>query len=451
MKSLKFLLALLLASCILEPQYSTPRSPISLESTTDTFKIPFTDFFQDDKMRHIIQLAVDNNKDLEIAMLNVETAMETFNVKRADIFPTLSINGTNTIQGVPSAFASFTPKNIYRANISMLAFELDFFGRVRSLKKVAKQNFLATQMAQNVVRSSVISQTANAYLQLIADSNSLEITQSAIANQKRKVEILRHRKENGRALATDILAEEMVLETMIIAMDGYRKVIEQDTHALMLLTGEFDVEKLEPYFKNVAISSVKINEKLLANIPSSVLLQRSDITQAELKLKAANANIGAARAAFFPTISLTAGTFGYASRELSTLMAGQSWAFTPQISIPIFNGGRNRANLNIAKIQKKTEIANYEKAIQTAFREFLDASTNYKFAVNSLEHGESLVTMSEKNQSITAMQQELGTTDSIAVLNATIKLLQAKQVLANQQKERLASVVVVYKTMGFAS
>ncbi len=451
MKNLKFLLVLLLASCILEPQYSTPKSPISLELSTDNFKIPFSDFFQDDKMRHIIQLAVDNNKDLEIAMLNVETAMETFNVKRADIFPTLSLNGTNTIQGVPSAFASFTPKNIYRANISMLAFELDFFGRVRSLKKVAKQNFLATQMAQNVVRSSVISQTANAYLQLIADSNSLEITQSAIANQKRKVEILRHRKENGRALATDILAEEMALETMIIAMEGYRKVIERDTHALMLLTGEFDAEKLEPYFKNVAISSVKINEKLLANIPSSVLLQRSDITQAELKLKAANANIGAARAAFFPTISLTAGTLGYASRELSTLMAGQSWAFTPQISIPIFNGGRNRANLNIAKIQKKTEIANYEKAIQTAFREFLDASTNYKFAVNSLEHGENLVRMNEKNQSITAMQQELGTTDSIAVLNTTIKLLQAKQVLANQQKERLASVVVVYKSMGFAN
>ena len=451
MKFLKFILLLLLASCVLEPKYSTPKIPVELSESTQPFQIKFADFFSDEKMRHIIELAVEHNKDIELASFNVETAMQTFNVKRADLFPTLSLNASDAAQGAPPAFTAFTPQNTYRANITLSAFELDFFGRLRSLKKAARQSFLATKEAQILMKSSIIAQTANAYLQLIADSNSLEITKNAIAEQEKKLNLLRQRKENGRASNVDILSEEITLETMKSSKTAYQKLTDQDLHLLMLLTGEFNEEKLKPYFAKVQIAGVKINEKLLANIPSSVLLQRPDIRQAELKLMAANANIGAVRAAFFPTISLTTATYGYTSRELSSLLSSQSWGFTPQISIPIFNMGRNRANLNIAKLQKKTEIVNYEKAIQTAFREFLDASTNYKSSNTQLEHSQNIVKMNEKMRGILEVQRAAGITDSIVLANASIKFLQARQLLVSQQKEKLANMVVIYKTMGFAN
>ena len=450
MKIAKFIPLLLLASCLLEPKYSTPKSPVELQSSLETLQIKFVDFFSDDKMRHIIELAVKHNKDIELASINVETAMQTFNVKRADLFPTISLNAMDVAQGAPPAFAAFTPQNTYRANIALSAFELDFFGRLRSLKKSARQSFLATQKVQTLVKSSIVAQTANAYLQLVADSNSVEITQNAIVEQETKLNLLRQRRENGRASNVEIIAEEITLETMLSSKALYQKLVNQDLHLLMFLTGEFDETKLKPYFAKIAITSVKINEKLLANIPSSALLQRPDIKQAEFKLIAANANIGAARAVFFPTISLTTAAYGYTSRELSSLFNSQSWGFTPQISVPIFNMGRNRANLNIAKLQKKTEIANYEKAIQTAFREFLDASTNYKTSNIQVEHSQNIVQMNEKMQGILETQRATGITDSIVLSNASIRLLQSKQLLVNQQKEQLANMVVIYKTMGLA-
>ena len=451
MKIAKFIPLFLLASCLFEPKYSTPKSPVELKSSSDNLQIKFADFFNDDKMRHIIELAITHNKDIELASINVETAMQTFNVKRADLFPTISLNAMDSAQGAPPAFAAFTPQNTYRANIALSAFELDFFGRLRSLKKSARQSFLATNEAQTLMKSSIIAQTANAYLQLVADSNSLEITQNAIVEQETKLNFLRQRRDNGRASNVEILAEEITLETMRSSKALYQKLVTQDLHLLMLLTGEFNEEKLKPYFAKIAITSVKINAKLLANVSSNALLQRPDIKQAEFKLMAANANIGAARAAFFPTISLTTGTFGYTSRELSSLMDSQSWGFTPQISIPIFNMGRNRANLNIAKLQKKTEIINYEKAIQIAFREFLDASANYKASNIQLEHSQNIVKMNEKMQGILENQRAMGITDSIILANASIKLLQARQLLVSQQKEKLANMVVIYKTMGFAT
>ena len=265
MKIAKFIPLLLLASCLLEPKYSTPKSPVELQSSSETLQIKFADFFNDDKMRHIIELAVEHNKDIELASINVETAMQTFNVKRADLFPTISLNAMDVAQGAPPAFAAFTPQNTYRANIALSAFELDFFGRLRSLKKSARQNFLAMQQVQTLVKSSIIAQTANAYLQLVADSNSVEIIQNAIVEQETKLNLLRQRRENGRASNVEIIAEEITLETMLSSKALYQKLVNQDLHLLMFLTGEFDEAKLKPYFAKIAITSVKINEKLHMN------------------------------------------------------------------------------------------------------------------------------------------------------------------------------------------
>ncbi len=448
---MKFIITILLSlliSCSLEPKYITPKSPIPLnDSGGDTFQIKFIDFFQNDEIKAIVNIALQNNKDIQLASVNIETAIETFNVKRADLLPSFGIVASDAAQGAPPAFAAFTPKNTYRSNITLTTFELDFFGKLRNLKKSAKQSYLATSEARNVVMTLIVSQTVNAYLQLIADKQSIGITQNAMQEQRNKLLILQQRYENGHISNAELIAEKIVLETMKASETSYQRLFAQDLHLLMLLTASFDEKKLKPYFENIQIDEVKFNVKSLINIPSSALLNRPDIKQAEFKLKAMNANIGVARAAFFPSILLT-GNYGYTSRDFTTLFDNSSWAFTPQVNIPIFTAGRNMANLSIAKLQKKTEIINYEKAIQVAFREFLDASSNYQNSNIQLVNYQNIVELNEQMHKIVKHKMADGITDSIILANSSIQLLSSKQNLVNQKKESLASTVAIYKSLG---
>lgn len=443
---------ILLASCTLAPKYKTPTTPVTLQTSANPSKtkittIPWKEFFKSPELQNIIQLALDNNRDLKIANLKIEAAQETHNVTRANLLPNISAIGSKTQQGVPSAFAAFTPKTQYRANLSLASYELDFFGRLRSLKKSALEDFLATKEAKNIIEISLIAETANTYAQFLSDSKILEIAALAVEAHQQKYNFTNSKYNNGVASKLDFLYAKTLLEKAKMNKANYEKIVSKDKSTLMLLTGVFD-EKLLPL--QASLDDIEINENLLEFLPSDTLLSRPDIKQAEHKLKGANANIGAARAAFFPSISLT-GSYGYGSQDFSNLFNSKTWSFTPQINLPIFSGGRGFANLNISHIRKKIEIANYEKAIQTAFKEVLDHLATRQIIENNLKSSENIFKAQENYYKLSKLKYEVGTSAADNMLNDNLLLLSAQQDFTDIRKEYIANLINLYKVLGGGS
>lgn len=448
-----FVIAILLinSSCTMAPWYKKPKVDLPFaDATSDKQKIAlisWQQYFASDDLKRVIQLALDNNRDLRVANINIESAQGAYGVSRANLLPAVGAAVSETRQGVPSAFASFIPKRQFRANLTLTSYEVDFFGRLRSLKKSAAEDFLATEEARNVTKISLICETANAYAQLILDRELLEVAKENLQAQTNRYKFVERRYKNGIDSQTDLLNATALIENSKINFENYQKLVEQDKAALMLLTGVFD-EKSLPQIS--AINDIKINEDLLDFVPSQSLLLRPDIKQAEHALKSANANIGAARAAFFPSISLT-GNYGYGSRDLDTLFDAKSWTFAPQINLPIFSGGRNFANLTIANARKKIEIANYEKAIQAAFREALDQLAERKSISNQLNSYDEILKARQKNYDFSEKKHKVGINSALNVLDDQLTFLAAKQARATAKKEYLANLITLYKVMGGGS
>ena len=318
---------------------------------------------------------------------------------------------------------------------------------MRSLKKSALENFLASKQARNITQISLISQVVNSYAQLLLDAEVLDIMKENLKLQNDRYNFIELRYKNGIDSQDDLLNAKTLLENAKNNSEIYIKLVEQDKNALMLLTGVFNENSLP---KISSINDIKINEDLLDFIPSESLLSRPDIQQAEHQLKSANANIGAARAAFFPSISLS-GTYGYASRDLSSLFDSRTWAFTPQINIPIFSGGRNIANLNIANLQKKIEIAQYEKTIQTAFSEVLDQLAERKSVTNQLEAFDEILKAREKSYKISKRKHNQGINSGLGVIDEKLSFLIAKQNQFSIKKEYIANLIALYKVLGGGS
>ncbi len=451
-KFIKLFLIIALTSCTMAPKYLRPETNLPFKETNNPSKkkitqITWQEFFQSPDLQRVIELALKNNYDLKIANLNIEKAQATHNIARANLLPTVNATGLETRQGVPSAFAVFTPKKQFRANVSVAAYELDFFGRLRSLKKSALENFLASQEARNVMQISLISETINSYAQLLVDREIFKIMEENVATQNSRYQLVEKRHKNGIDSQVELLNAANLLENAKNNRETYAKLVQQDKNALMFLTGNFD-EKLLP--QDVSINDIKINEDLLDFIPSESLLSRPDIWQAEHQLKSANANIGAARAAFFPSITLS-GNYGYGSRNLSSLFSSQLWSFTPQINLPIFTGGRNIANLKLANLEKKIEIVNYEKAIQTAFREALDQLATREAAEKQLKSFDEILNIQTKNYNLLEKKHLVGISSKLNSLDAKISLLSAKQNQANMKKEYIANLISLYKVLGGGS
>lgn len=448
-----FLLALVLATaCTMEPKYKTPATPVPLEKVTDNSKpritqISWQEYFTSPHLQQVIQLALVNNRDLKVANLNIETAQATHNIVRADLMPNINATAIMTRQGVPSAFAAFTPRTQYRAGLALTSYEIDFAGRLRSLKKSALEDFLATEQARNVTRIALIAETANAYVQFLVDSQILKIAAQNTEAQEGRYKFMKLRYENGIASKSELLEISTLLEQSRITSETYTKLVQQDKNALMLLTGIFD-EKLLPL--NSDLSDIKINESLLDSLPSESLLARPDIRQAEHELLSANADIGAARAAFFPSITLT-GSYGYGSRDLSDLFSSRVWAISPQITLPIFSGGRNVANLEIANVRKKIEILQYEKAIQTAFKETLDELATRRSATKQLESAQIVFEARQSFYKISEYRWKEGISSNLDLLDANINMLLAEEQKADAQKQYLANLINLYKVLGGGS
>lgn len=442
------------ASCTMSPWYERPQAGVPLlekhEDEKDITLLPWEEYFQSDDLQRILKIALENNRDLMIANLNIQSAKAAHDVARADLMPTIDANGSLTRQRAPSQFAAFTPKKIYRANLALSAFELDFFGRLQSLKKSALEAYLATQEARNVMRLTVIAETANAYADFLLDTELLELADNDLEAQSGLYDLMKLRYENGLSSKIDLLNVSTTMESSRKVRDTYIKLVQQDKNRLMTLCGSFDSKCLPS--EGVTLEDLKFNEDALCKIPSTTLLSRPDIMMAEHNLKSANANIGAARAAFFPSISLT-GTTGFTSNSFGNLFEGGSktWTFTPQISVPIFEGGRNFANLKMSNTQKKIRIAEYEKAIQTAFSEAMNELTNREVMVSQMKSSEEIFKTRKDLEHISYLRYEAGINNKKDTLDAQTLLLIARHDRAITKKDYIANLINLYKVLGGGS
>ena len=328
--------------------------------------IGWRDFFVDQRLQQVIALALENNRDLRVAVLNVQRAQGLYRVQRADRVPSVGANGTWSRTGGDGPLS-----DTYAASIGITDFELDLFGRVRNLSDAALQQFFAQEEARRSAQLALIAETAAAYLTLAADQEQLRVAQATLRTREESHAITEKRYELGAVSALDVSQSRTQVEAARAGMARYSGQVAQASNALQLLVGAPVPPDLLPTAFGASLTGLA---PLPAGLPSDTLLRRPDVMGAEHQLRAANANIGAARAAFFPSITLT-GSAGYASDQLSSLFDTGTyvWAFVPQVNVPIFQGGRLTANLDVATADRDIALARYEGAIQSAFREVADA------------------------------------------------------------------------------
>ncbi|MBB3833615.1 multidrug efflux system outer membrane protein [Xanthomonas arboricola] len=461
--------ASVLSGCTMMPRYARPDAPVpdtfagatsiatpqtaAVDSARTVADIGWREVFTDPALQQVIELALQNNRDLRVAALNIEVARAQYRVERAALLP--AIDGTGTannartpaelaIPGQPAVFRT------YSANIGISAYELDLFGRVRSLKEQALQQFLSTAEARRSAHISLVAEVATAYLTLAADQASLHLAQSTLSSQSASYRLQQRSFELGVASQLTLRQAQTTVETARVEVERYTAQVAQDRNALVLLVGTSVPDTLLP---RALPDGARIEGNVLASVPAGVpsqlLQRRPDILEAERNLRAANANIGAARAAFFPSISLT-GSLGSSSSSLSNLFDSgtRAWSFVPSLTLPIFNAGRNRANLDMAKANREIEVARYEKSIQSAFREVSDALAQRDTLGRQLQAQQALVDATADSYRLSQARFERGIDSYLQALDAQRSLYSAQQTLIATQLSRFTNLVTFYKAMG---
>jgi efflux transporter, outer membrane factor (OMF) lipoprotein, NodT family len=380
------LLAGLMAGCSMAPTYKRPEMPIEANwpgyvpdaSATVADKelaarLGWEQYFADPNMRNLISLALENNRDMRIALLNIESARGAYRIQRADQMPTINAQGSSLTQD-NFDFLTTSGRHAYThasaLSVGLTSFEIDLFGRIQSLKDEALEKYLATEEASRSVKISLVASVAQAYVALVGDRERLQISEDMLKSQSDSYALIRRRYESGVSSELDLRQAETSVDQARVSCGLYSGRVAASRSALALLVGRpVDDQQLPAKL----IKNMQPYRDLPVGLPSQVLLQRPDILQAEHLLKAANADIGAARANFFPRISLTS-SIGSMGPELIDIFGNGTgvWQFLPQASLPIFDGGRNLATLSVSETQKKIAVATYEKAIQTAFKEVSD-------------------------------------------------------------------------------
>ncbi|MBN66887.1 MAG: multidrug transporter [Rickettsiales bacterium] len=459
----------LLGGCTMVPDYLRPDLPVSdtwqqeeslpalsSEQQQAVSDIVWQKFFLSPGMQQVVETALNNNRDLRVAALNVEAARALYRVERSDLFPNVSAGASSTRQKVTEAQSTSNPlfgtpqeyiTSTYTANLASTAFELDLFGRLRSQNEAALETYFATQSARDAAQISLIAEVANAYLQWLADRKILALTQETLDAQQKSYDLIAKSYEKGVASKLDQAQVRQAVETARTNLALYTRRVMQDQNALVLLMG---VKALPTSLQNERLDDVAVLKNLPVGLASDVLLMRPDVQQAEHQLLSDNANIGAARAAFFPTISLT-GTFGYASSDLGDLFssgASGAWSFAPQITLPIFQGGRNIANLDYAKLIKEASVARYEQTIQTAFKEVADELAARSTLDDELNAQHGLVEATQDAYDLSYARYKQGIDNFLNVLDAQRSLFSAQQQEIEIQKQQLANLVNLYKVLG---
>jgi multidrug efflux system outer membrane protein len=462
-------LAVVLSGCTLEPQYHRPASPVpaiegGARGGTAAADVGWLEFFPDSQLQQLIVLALANNRDLRVAALNVESAQAQYRIQRASLFPTIDASALEEVEQFPPGILGgssgpgagnvgsvATPTGgstlrFFDVGIGFTSYELDFFGRIRSLNHAALQQYFSYAETRRSAQLTLVAEVAAAYLTVLADQTLLDITRETLKSQNESYALTQRLFTAGTTTELALRQAESTVDTARANLAQYDRQIAQDRDALQLLLGAPIPDGID--FSGGLDRGTAVAE-LEEGIPSDVLLRRPDVRAAEHQLEAANAQIGAARAAFLPAISLT-GSFGTASTQLSGLFksGSRAWTFSPAVSVPIFAGGANVANLQASKLARATAVAQYEKAIQTAFREVADGLVARGTLDEQLAAQQALVTASAVAYKLADMRFRGGVDSYLSALDAQRTLYSAQQQLQSVRLTRLQNLVTLYKALG---
>ena len=450
-------LGAVLGGCTLDPAYQRPAPPVPASFPQGPSYAPpgaeadvptsWRAVFTDPDLQAVIDLALAQNRDLRVAVPNIQSAQAAVAVQRSALLPAINGSAGETLEQTPNTFipgGGSLNLRLYSASIGFSNWELDLFGRTRSLTRAAYDQFLAAEDNRRAVQVSLVAQVATAWFTYAADRELLTVAQQTLASQQASLDLTKARFNGGVASQLDVSQAETTVEQARSDVANFTTTVAQAKNALDLVVGAAVPEaRLPKALPADGVAEVK------AGLNSQVLLARPDVLQAEHQLQSANANIGAARAAFFPTISLT-GQVGQESTALQTLFnaASRTWLFEPNVSVPIFEGGRNVANLKSAKAQRDTAVAQYEKAIQSAFRDVADALAREGTIGEQLAAERALVDSASQALTLTNARYERGTDPYVNVLVAQRTLYGAQQSQISTALIRLTNAVSLYRALG---
>ena len=445
--------ALLASGCSLIPPLARPASPVAAqypvaatEGQAVAADIPWQNFFTDPRLQQLIQIALDNNRDLRVAVLNIEQARALYQIQGAQQFPEVGVSGSAVRQR-----SQLTGQygNAFSVGVGIQSWEIDFFGRIASLKEQALAQYLATEEGRKAAQISLIASVANTWLTLQADEELLDISRRTLETREESIKLAKLRLDAGVASELDYRQAQSLTENARATLAAQTRQRALDVNALTLLLGQTPPQELLTSLQGKRLADLPALSDVPPGLPSDLMLRRPDVRQAEQAMVGANANIGAARALFYPTISLTANA-GFASSELSHLFDSGSRGFSiaPALYLPIFNAGRNQANLEVAEAQKKIAATQYEKAIQTAFREVSDALVSRQALADQLQSQTAQVAAEEARYKLSDLRYKNGVASYLDLLDAQRSLFALQQAVVQVRLAQLQNQVLLYKALG---
>lgn len=455
--------ALMLSGCVsLAPDFERPQAPVAQawpvdEATKNAVVLTeglqqWGDFFTDPKLIALIKKGLENNRSLRSAVFAVEQARAQYGVSRSQLFPSIAAVAEETASRTPRSVNSAgrdVTSHVYSASLGMSSYELDLFGRVRNLNEQALQAYFQTEAAQRTVQMTVVAEIAQTWLSLGAAKEQLRLATSTYDSQVESLQLTKKSYELGASSQLDVQQALTTVASAKTAQVQALRAVSQYRNALNVLVGGTVDASLEP---EGLVENVTKTVSVASNIPSEVLLARPDIASAEAGLRSANANIGVARATFFPNISLT-GAFGTTSTELSDLFDGgtRMWSFVPSITLPIFTGGANLQNLRAAEAAQRKAVSDYELAIQTAFQEVADALATEGTVADELKATQELADATAESFRLSEERYRNGMDSYLTVLDSQRSNFSAQQSLISAKLARATSTVMLYKVLGGGS
>ncbi|AYZ64645.1 efflux transporter outer membrane subunit [Burkholderia multivorans] len=451
--------ALALSACSMAPKLVKPELPVPTAYTqgaapqagANAADLGWRTMFGDRRLQRLIELALENNRDLRLATLNVEAAQAQYGIQRSARLPSVNAGAGFTRQRTPADSQSNPPilestQNQYGVNIGISAFEIDLFGRVKSLSDAAFARYLASDEGRRAVQISLVGAVADAYFAERLAQEQRALSERTLADWRQSLDLALRLREAHQASGVDVAQAEGQVASAAADLEARTRAVDQARNALRLLVGtELPKDLPEP----VPLERQPVITALPAGLPSELLFRRPDIRQAEQNLVAANADIGAARAAFFPRLSLTT-TLGFISPSFGHLFDGgqRTWAFSPQVTVPIFQGGRLRSELRLAEVRKSSAVAEYERAIQTAFREVADGLAGRETYGRQIDAQTRVVLSAERRTDLSNLRYRAGIEGRLELLDSQRQLYAARQALLDLRRSELGNAVALYKALG---
>ncbi len=465
-KTTLVLSGLILAGCVnLAPDYQRPAAPVAASwpqsqpslsalGESEDLRLDWRQFFTNPRLRDTIALGLEHNRDLRIATLNIERSRAQYGVAQSERLPTVGVDAQANRSRTPASISNSgetTLSTRYTADLALTSYEIDFFGRIRNLSQAALEQFLATQETRRSVQISLVGEIATAWLQLEATGQQLQLARSTLQNQQKSHALVSRSHALGAQSGLTLAQSQSTVDAARVKVAEYETQLAQNRNALVALVGATVPEQMQPA-TDFALKARDASRLVMPpeGLPSSVLQHRPDVLAAEHALIGAHANIGAARAAFFPRISLL-GSAGSASTSLSDLFSGgtSAWSFVPSISVPIFDGGLNRANLDVAKADRDILLATYEKTLQTAFREVADALAVRANIAARLQAQRSLVSANYRSFQLSdALFARGGGSGFLEVLDAQRNYYTAQQDLISLSLAEQLNRLALFKALG---